>query len=242
MASNSINSTTQNLYAGGQNDEDWSNFFCARDEDEREYSLADESSDSDSDLEPMDIEETEYEDEMDEPPAIQVGRTHVLQNRLAKGDLAPKVKYVLQAMKTVGMDVPIFLDALSWGTEECTRDGEIRYQRSALLQSKELPGILLRWWKAPKRSRVKAATSTMEAFAATCSQAILHWELKGVADIMLSPVGKDIEEDTLTGVNFKKMIHQMAVCAPTLWTTLRNLAYTPEQQKRNTSKNPDKVN
>jgi hypothetical protein len=84
----------------------------------------------------MDIEETEYEDKMDESPAIQVGRTQVLRNRLAEGDLAPKVKYVLQAMKTVGMDVPIFLDALSWGTEECTRDGEIRYQRSAKAPSR----------------------------------------------------------------------------------------------------------
>jgi len=216
--------------------------FCARDEDEEEYIPADESSHSDSDLEPMDIEETEYEDEMDESPAIQVGRTQVLRNRLAEEDLAPKVKYVLQAMKTVGLDVPIFLDALSWGTEECTRDGEIRYQRSALLQSKELSGILLHWWKAPKQSRVKAAAPAMEAFAATCSQAIFHRELKGVADVMLSPVGKNIEEDTLTGVNFKEIIHQMAVWAPTLWTTLWNLAYTPEQQKRNTSKNPDKVN
>ena len=107
MASNSVNSTTQNLHTDGLNDEDWSNLFCARDEDEKEYIPADESSDSDSDLEPMDIEETEYEDEMDESPAIQVGRTQVLRNRLAEGDLAPKVKYVLQAMKTVGMDVPI---------------------------------------------------------------------------------------------------------------------------------------
>jgi hypothetical protein len=75
MALNSINSTSQNLHAEGLNDEDWSNLFCAGDEDEEEYIPADESSDSDSDLEPMDIEETEYEDEMDEPPAIQVGRT-----------------------------------------------------------------------------------------------------------------------------------------------------------------------
>jgi hypothetical protein len=74
------------------------------------------------------------------------------------------------------------------------------------------------------------------------SQAIFHQELKGVADVMLSPVGKDIQEDTLTGVNFKVMVHQMAVRAPTLWTTLQNLVYTPEQQKHNTSKNPDKVN
>ena len=49
MASNSINSTTQNLHAEGMNDEDWSNLFCARDEDEEEYIPADESSDSDSD-------------------------------------------------------------------------------------------------------------------------------------------------------------------------------------------------
>ena len=97
MASNSKNSTTRNLHAEGLN-EDWSNLFCARDEDEEEYIPADESSHSDSDLEPMDIEETEYEDEMDESPAIQVGRTQVLQNRLAEEDLAPKVKYVLHLL------------------------------------------------------------------------------------------------------------------------------------------------
>ena len=55
MASNSVNSTTQNLHTEGLNDEDWSNLFCARDEDEEEYIPANESSDSDSDLEPMDI-------------------------------------------------------------------------------------------------------------------------------------------------------------------------------------------
>ena len=98
MALNSINNTTQNLHAEGLNDEDWSNLFCARDEDEEEYIPADESSDSDSDLEPMDMEETEFEDEMDESPAIQVGRTQVLRNRLAEEDLAPKVKYVLRLL------------------------------------------------------------------------------------------------------------------------------------------------
>ena len=47
-ASNSINSTTQNLHTEGLNDEDWNNLFCARDEKEEEYISADESSDSDS--------------------------------------------------------------------------------------------------------------------------------------------------------------------------------------------------
>src|ERR1700736_5677737 len=58
---------------------------------------------------------------------------------------------------------------------------------------------------------------------------------------MLSPTGKDIEEKTLTSVNFDDMIAKMAVRAPTLWILLCNLAYTLEQQKQNTTKNPDKV-
>ena len=162
-------------------DEDWSNLFSARDEDDGDYDPANDSPASEPDLEPMDIEEPECEDEVDEAPAIQVGRTQALRENLAGQDLAPKVKHVLQAMKEVGMDIPIFLDALSWGTDQCTQDGEIRYHRSALLQSKELPNILLQWWKAPiskgtKRARARAAAPAMEAFAATVSQSVLNRE------------------------------------------------------------------
>jgi hypothetical protein len=245
MASNSVKNT-QGFQAEVLNDEDWNNLFSARDEDDRDYNPEDDTSDSDSDIDQMDVEELECEVEVEELPAIQVGRTQGLRDKLKDKDLAPKVRTVLEAMTSVGMDVPIFLDALSWGNEECTQDALIKYHRSSLLHSKELPNILSRWWKAPiskgtKRARAKAAGPAMEAFAATCSQDVLSRELEGVASLMLSPAGKDIEEKTLTSVNFDDMIAKMAVQAPTLWTLLLNLAYTPEQRKRNTTKNPDKV-
>jgi hypothetical protein len=54
-------------------------------------------------------------------------------------------------------------------------------------------------------------------------------------------MGEDITEKALTSLVFKKMIEDMKDKAPTLWKLLRNMAYTPDQQKRNTEKNPDKV-
>lgn len=89
------------------------------------------------------MEELNCQDEMDEAPGIQVGHTEALRKELHGEDLAGKVKHVLWAMKDVGMDVPLFLDAFSRGNNQCTQDGKIRYHRSALLQSKELPSILL---------------------------------------------------------------------------------------------------
>ena len=39
----------------------------------------------------------------------------------------------------------------------------------------------------------------------------------------------------------QEMIENMKAGAPTLWRLLHAMAYTPDQQKRNTEKNPDKV-
>ena len=81
----------------------------------------------------------------------------------------------------------------------------------------------------------------MEAFAAECVQNVLDQELEAVALTLLSPAGEDIREDTLTSLVFKEMIENMKAGAPTLWRLLHAMAYTPDQQKRNTEKNPDKV-
>ena len=74
MASNSVKNT-QSFRAEVLNDEDWNNLFSARDEDDGDYNPEDDTSDSDSDIDPMDVEELECKDEVEEPPAIQVGRT-----------------------------------------------------------------------------------------------------------------------------------------------------------------------
>ena len=81
----------------------------------------------------------------------------------------------------------------------------------------------------------------MENFVAECTQSILNGELEAIATQLVSPVGEDIKEETLTSLIFEEMIIDMKAKAPTLWKLLRSMAYTSGQQKQNTEKNPDKV-
>jgi hypothetical protein len=80
-------------------------------------------------------------------PTIQLKRTQFLREnlQLQGKDVAGPIRQVLTAMDEAGIDLTILLDGVSWGTPDCTRDAKIRYARSTLLNSKELPSILRRW-------------------------------------------------------------------------------------------------
>ncbi|OAX34726.1 hypothetical protein K503DRAFT_645542, partial [Rhizopogon vinicolor AM-OR11-026] len=58
-----------------------------------------------------------------------------------------KVEYILRCMDDVGLNLPIFLDLVSWGNPDCITNAKIRYERTALMVSEELPSILRRWHK-----------------------------------------------------------------------------------------------
>ena len=227
--------------------EDWNYIFVARDFDGNEDQPSEEDSDSDSDYLGEDREtQSDIEDEPDIGLAIGVQNTRILRDDLQGKSLLTPVKHVLTVIDTLGINVAIFLDALSWGDAECIQDAKIRYARSALMNSEELPGILQRWWKPPwpvtsKKKRPKGARPIMEAFAVECVQDILDRELEAISTSLLSPTGEDIKEETFTSLIFDQMISSMKTNTPTLWKLLRSMAYTPKQQKVNTEKNPDKV-
>ncbi|KAJ7222322.1 hypothetical protein GGX14DRAFT_326506, partial [Mycena pura] len=209
--------------------------------DDSEYNPADDIPSSD---------ESEPDSELDQDtrrsqPAIQTRNTASLRANL-QDNLAAKVKMVLLYMDGVGLDLPILLDAISWGDPACTQDAKIRYERSALLNSAELPGILRRWWKPPRprgshRVRPKGAKAAMQDFAFHCSQEVLELELETAADIFKSPVGPDVTEAELTGTSFPKLIEAVKKVAPNLWRVLMELARSPTQQKRNPKKTPAMV-
>lgn len=231
---------------------DWDAIFCARDTEDADEVVP---PDTDSDIEDAlsdhnlrDLETDGEESEEEAGPAIQHRRTQNLREdlRLKGKDVAEPIRFVLSVMDEVGIDITIFVDGVSWGTPDCVQDAKIRYARSALLKSKELPSILRRWRKPPrptgsKDKRPKGAKSTLESFASECCLDILDQELEKIAGLLVSPAGEDIKEEELTSLVFDEMIDKMKKNAPTLWHILRSLAYTSEQEKRNTEKNPDKV-
>jgi hypothetical protein len=126
-----------------------------------------------------------------------------LREGLRDKNIALIVWAILGTMDSYGIDLPIFLDALSWGDPECIQNAKIRYERSTLMNSAELPGILRRWWKPPRpvrsrNRRPKGARSAMEHFALECTQVTLDEELQGLAGYLQSPVGEDINQGGVT--------------------------------------------
>jgi hypothetical protein len=75
----------------------------------------------------------------------------VLHNQSRRDKLGPdivnKVCKVLDVMKRLGLNLTLFLDAVSWGDSECIANPTIRIARTGLMTSTELPSILRRWWK-----------------------------------------------------------------------------------------------
>jgi hypothetical protein len=230
--------------------DNWNDIFVARDVDGNEDPNSEASDSSDSDYQDegyrMMEDQSDSEDEASMGAAIQVGNTATLRANLQGKNLVELIRPVLILMDQQGINLPILLDAISWGDADCIQDAKIRYERSAFMNSRELPVILRRWWKPPRstvlrKKRPRGAACIMECFAAECTEATLNRELEAVASSLISPVGEDIKEETLTSLVFNKMIVSMQNQAPVLWKLLHSMAYTPTQQARNSAKKPDKV-
>jgi hypothetical protein len=93
---------------------------------------------------------SEDKEELGEPIPLQ--HTINMKQRLVNENIAVKVKGTLSFMKQQGINLPIFLDALSWGDLGCHSDPEVQYARTSLTVSNELPGILRRWYNPPRGS------------------------------------------------------------------------------------------
>ncbi|KAJ7694729.1 hypothetical protein B0H14DRAFT_2419078, partial [Mycena olivaceomarginata] len=112
-----------------------------------------------------------------------------LREKLAPGDLVKKVRNILDALKKEEMDLPIFLDALLWGDDECISDNRMRYARAALMTSEEFPGILERCYRPPRAvgTPPKGGRVTLLKFAVGCVSDAIDREMKIAAPHFLSP-------------------------------------------------------
>ncbi|KAJ6601733.1 hypothetical protein DFH09DRAFT_969288 [Mycena vulgaris] len=215
--------------------------------------------DSDDEYYPtMSEDDFDYDPEVPEPesaevdedtpptgPAIQLQQTETLRANM-QGKLSDKVKAVLYAMDANQINLPIFLDALSWGDQDCITDAKIRSARSALMHSRELPGIIRRWWKPPlargsHHSRPKGGRDALESFAEEVMRSTIERELDSLAKILSSPAGKDVDEDELTGASFTELISRVKELAPHVWALVHRMAFSERQEDRNTHKDPEKL-
>jgi hypothetical protein len=211
----------------------------------------DSDDDSTDDLEHVDDEPdgctedlSDNEEEIGEPIALQ--NTINMKQRLAGEDIASKVRATLSFMKQQKINLPIFLEALSWGDSSCHSDPEIQYARTSLTVSKELAVILRRWYNPPrspnqkKGKRPAGARRTLQEFAIECVGDLIDREMKSSAHLFLSPP-EDLSEEQLTKLDFQKLKAQIICDAPIFWRLLRRAAYSEKQELRNKHKDPDMV-
>ncbi|SJL12623.1 uncharacterized protein ARMOST_16052 [Armillaria ostoyae] len=165
--------------------------------------------------------------------------------------ITEQVLSVLSFMKTVGVTLPDFLDALSWGNDTCITNSRIQYHRTQLMTSQQLLGILRRWWRPPRSSTAQSRKQgpeggrhALQAFMRETWPSVISQEIESLTDDFLSPPqnDEDVSEHVLTSLDFPSMIEKIKTqTAPNLWATLRTLTSSPQQDSRRRNKNPDTV-
>lgn len=160
------------------------------------------------------------------------------------GDISDRVLKVLALMDDLHLNLPLFLWAISWNVPELISNNRVRYARTTLMVSVELPGILAHWHKPPRSHsqgiRTRAAGDALNSWAMETVCETLDRELSILKPTMSLPQ-KDLSEEVLLSVSWKEMIPEVKSKAPTLWKLFRHTMYTPRQEQRNQSKDPDAV-
>ncbi|KAF4618782.1 hypothetical protein D9613_009771 [Agrocybe pediades] len=177
----------------------------------------------------MDEEEMDY----NEIP-IHVKRTRLLKSKLEAKQILPRVLDILNCIASNGLDLPLFLDAISWGSPECHSDRTVQYARTSLLASDELSDILQRWYKPPRRandekgSRPAGARNTLRQFITDSMMDILDQDMRNSAPLFASP-SSELSEKHLLGLDFQELQRKVEEEAPTLWDILNRCATSPQQ-------------
>ncbi|KAI0634114.1 hypothetical protein C8Q77DRAFT_1056061 [Trametes polyzona] len=221
----------------------WGSLFAdaSDDDDDPDYDPFSNEYDSDRLSDSSDWDPVPLEDEPPAPP-IQLQHTQAMRERLGSASKVERVRRILEFMESLDMNLPIFLDALSWGDDGCTSDPKVRYERTALMHSEELPRILERWYRVPRASesrshyvRPAGARRALEDFAMKCAAEVLDRELESSAHIFRSP--KDsLSEAALTAFDFAEVACKLQepTCAPRSWTLLYG-AMQRQRQHHNTT-------
>ncbi|KAK7040683.1 hypothetical protein VNI00_009589 [Paramarasmius palmivorus] len=169
-----------------------------------------------------------------EPPFIR--NTRILREKIGNRPMASSVRRVLAVMKEEGLDLPLFLDFLSWGDESCVQDPTIQYARSALLGSVELLGIFRRWFKPPrskryKKKRASRAQKVMVEIAKEILGKAIEEELEDVGGYFRTGSVGDLRAEELTRFDFELMRQMLLREAPLVSNFVEDLAI-PECRRK----------
>jgi hypothetical protein len=171
------------------------------------------------------------------------------ENRIAAGASAgaadfQTVNRVLDVLKEGEMDVVGFLDALCWGNELAIADPTMRTARTNLLHSAQLATVVLRWLSPPRTSqggtRAEGAKRVLLPVAIKTVKKVINNEMDALVE-ELKEKSADITEQSVLGTVIDKVQEKVRVTAPVFYDLVKTAAWSKEQQKRNTLKEPTKV-
>jgi hypothetical protein len=160
------------------------------------------------------------------------------------GLLVERVLMVLDYMESLQVDLAILLWAVSWNIPELVSHPKVRFTRTSLMLSDELPVILAHWHQPPRTHsagiRTKAACDTMNKWAVCTVSEAIGEEIQSLIPIMCSPQ-EELSEELLLSIRWGDLISEVKYLAPTLWSIICYTAHTPKQEIRNKNKEPDTV-
>ncbi|KAF9791033.1 hypothetical protein BJ322DRAFT_1000129 [Thelephora terrestris] len=181
-----------------------------------------------------DIEETTE----NQPEVGHKIREHTARFRVAAGDskaIAIRVGSILDHIETVGLDLPIFLDAVCWGNENLLVHMKGKRERSALVNSCELPQILERLQKRSRR-----ASSVLKSHALSIIKAAVDTEMDSVVS-ELTAVDDDLGEEMLLSITQQEMLNRIKPAAGTLWEILDSSTTRKGKSRNKHPHNPQKI-
>ncbi|KAF6765872.1 hypothetical protein DFP72DRAFT_1057077 [Ephemerocybe angulata] len=142
---------------------------------------------------------------------------------------------IITLMQVMEIDLSIFLDALFWGNEYCVADKRMQWQRTAFLHSAELPFLLDRWDKPPRKSdsiiRLKGARGIINMFAVATTIDLVKAELKGLGLFLQLSAKDDVSASKLTSLTFTELEDMAREKAPTVWQLFQSILDTGKGKK-----------
>ncbi|KAK6997272.1 hypothetical protein R3P38DRAFT_3286772 [Favolaschia claudopus] len=160
----------------------------------------------------------------DSAESPQVLRTRALRQtleQLSEDEIERRMLANLEALKNTGFDLALMLDFLCDG-KYTTRNATIRYARTALMCSDELPNIFRcclkppRWSASAKKKRATGGRKGLAPVAVDWCLEVMHKEMDALGPLLTTDTATDVRAESLTGFTFLELHARMSVVAPTL--------------------------
>ncbi|KAI0073971.1 hypothetical protein K474DRAFT_1710254 [Panus rudis PR-1116 ss-1] len=161
----------------------------------------------------------------------------------SKSQLYQKVRRIIAFIKEEGLTLAKFMDALSWGNEDCASDSSMASTRRHFFESTEFPILLRRWSKPPgyttsHKAAPEGAKTRLTEFAIETVIQQVDEELSVLDQYFRPEDGDSFRSHDLIRVDLEELVTAIRENAPVFWEILDSVATTARQKKRNTHKNP----